>query len=105
MKTPTTPMSPTVGGRRGSPPPKDRHRFAERLVKESDLLSKIIDNLRQLGDIEAGTMAVETTSFDLGELVQESVTRLGIDPPGQSDIPPSPTATTDPPKHVPPPGK
>src|SRR5260370_40195335 len=100
MKTPTTPMSPTVGGRRGSPPPKDRHRFAERLDKESDLLSKIIDTLRQLGDIEAGTMAVETTSFDLGELVQESVTRLGIDRPVNADIPQSLTVTTDRPKLV-----
>ena len=31
-----------------------RRRFAERLIREADLLSKIIDNLRQLGDIEAG---------------------------------------------------
>ena len=100
LKTPITSLRLTAESLLGDPSPKDRHRFAERLVKESDLLSKIIDNLRQLGDIEAGTMAVETTPFDLGELVQESVTRLGIDRPVNADIPQSLTVTTDRPKLV-----
>ncbi len=81
LKTPITSLRLTAESLLGDPSPKDRHRFAERLVKEADLLSKIIDNLRQLGDIEARTMAVETSPFDLGELVQESVTRLGLDRP------------------------
>jgi two-component system phosphate regulon sensor histidine kinase PhoR len=100
LKTPITSLRLTAESLLGDPSPKDRHRFAERLVKEADLLSKIIDNLRQLGDIEAGTMAVETTPFDLGELVQESVTRLGIDRPVNADIPQSLTITTDRPKLV-----
>src|SRR5712692_3440266 len=95
LKTPITSLRLTAESLLGDPTPKDRHRFAERLVKEADLLSKIIDNLRQLGDIEAGTMAVETTPFDLGELVQESVTRLGIDRPVNADITESLTVTTD----------
>jgi two-component system phosphate regulon sensor histidine kinase PhoR len=100
LKTPITSLRLTAESLLTDPPPKDRHRFAERLVKEADLLSKIIDNLRQLGDIEAGSMAVETTPFDLGELVQESLTRLGIDRPVNADIPPSLTVTTDRPKLV-----
>jgi two-component system, OmpR family, phosphate regulon sensor histidine kinase PhoR len=100
LKTPITSLRLTAESLLGDPSPKDRHRFAERLVKEADLLSKIIDNLRQLGDIEAGTMAVETTPFDLGQLVQESVTRLGIDRPVNADIPESLTVTTDRPKLV-----
>jgi two-component system phosphate regulon sensor histidine kinase PhoR len=100
LKTPITSLRLTAESLLGDPSPKDRHRFAERLVKESDLLSKIIDNLRQLGDIEAGTMAVETAPFDLGELVRESVTRLGIDRPVNADIPESLTITTDRPKLV-----
>jgi two-component system phosphate regulon sensor histidine kinase PhoR len=100
LKTPITSLRLTAESLLGDPTPKDRHRFAERLVKEADLLSKIIDNLRQLGDIEAGTMAVETTPFDLAELVQESVTRLGIDRPVNADIPQSLTVTTDRPKLV-----
>jgi len=100
LKTPITSLRLTAESLLGDPPPKDRHRFAERLVKEADLLSKIIDNLRQLGDIEARTMAVETSPFDLGELVQESVTRLGLDRPVNADIPANLTVTTDRPKLV-----
>jgi len=100
LKTPITSLRLTAESLLGDPSPKDRHRFAERLVKEADLLSKIIDNLRQLGDIEARTMAVETSPFDLGELVQESVTRLGLDRPVNADIPANLTVTTDRPKLV-----
>jgi two-component system, OmpR family, phosphate regulon sensor histidine kinase PhoR len=100
LKTPITSLRLTAESLLGDPSPKDRYRFAERVVKEADLLSKIIDNLRQLGDIEAGSMAVETTPFDLGELVQESVTRLGIDRPVNADIPDSLTVITDRPKLV-----
>src|SRR6266849_415294 len=100
LKTPITSLRLTAESLLGDPPPKDRHRFADRLVKEADLLSKIIDNLRQLGEIEARTMAVETSQFDLGELVQESVTRLGIDRPVNTDIPASLAVTSDRPKLV-----
>jgi two-component system phosphate regulon sensor histidine kinase PhoR len=100
LKTPITSLRLTAESLLSDPAPKDRHRFAERLVREADLLTKIIDNLRQLGEIEAGTMAVETTQFDLGELVHESVARLGIDRPVSSDIPADLTITTDRPKLV-----
>src|SRR3989442_7193767 len=100
LKTPITSLRLTAESLLGDPSPKDRHRFADRLVREADLLSKIIDNLRQLGDIEARTMAVETAQFDLGELVLESVTRLGIERPVNTDIPPSLSVTSDRPKLV-----
>ena len=100
LKTPITSLRLTAESLLGDPAPKDRHRFADRLVKEADLLSKIIDNLRQLGDIEARTMAVETTQFDLGELVHESVTRLGLERPVNAEIPPALTMITDRPKLV-----
>jgi signal transduction histidine kinase len=70
------------------------------VVKEADLLTKIIDNLRHLGDIEAESLTLETTTFDLGELVRESVTRLGIDRPVNADIPAPLPITTDRPKLV-----
>ena len=100
LKTPITSLRLTAESLLGDPSPKDRHRFADRLVKEADLLSKIIDNLRQLGDIEARTMAVETTQFELDELVEESVTRLGLDRPVHTDIPASLSVTSDRPKLV-----
>jgi two-component system, OmpR family, phosphate regulon sensor histidine kinase PhoR len=100
LKTPLTALRLAAESLLGDPAPKDRHRFAERVVKEADLLTKIIDNLRQLGDIEAKSMAVEATSFDLGELVRESVVRLGIDRPVNTEIPTPLTITTDRPKLV-----
>ncbi|HEV3101234.1 MAG TPA: ATP-binding protein [Candidatus Dormibacteraeota bacterium] len=100
LKTPITSLRLTAESLLGDPSAKDRHRFADRLVKEADLLSKIIDNLRQLGEIEARTMAIETSAFDLGELVLESVTRLGLDRPVNTEIPESLTVTSDRPKLV-----
>ncbi len=100
LKTPITSLRLTAESLLGDPGPKDRHRFAERLVKEADLLSKIIDNLRRLGDIEAGAMAVEISHFDLGELVHDSVVRLGIDRPVNAEIPAGMIVATDRPKLV-----
>ncbi|HEY8634614.1 MAG TPA: HAMP domain-containing sensor histidine kinase [Candidatus Dormibacteraeota bacterium] len=100
LKTPLTSMRLAAESLMGDPPATNRKRFAERVVKEADLLTKIIDNLRHLGDIEAKSLALETTSFDLGELVRESVTRLSIDRPVNADIPAPLTITTDRPKLV-----
>src|SRR5467141_1721635 len=80
LKTPITSLRLTAESLLGDPSPKDRHRFADRLVKDADLLSKIIDNLR--------------------ELVQSSVTRLGLDRPVNTDIPGSLAITSDRPKLV-----
>jgi len=98
LKTPITSLRLTAESLLGDPPPKDRKRFAERLVKEADLISKIIDNLRQLGDIETGAMAVDVTEFDLAELVQESVGRLAIDRTVNTTIAADLIITTDRPK-------
>jgi two-component system phosphate regulon sensor histidine kinase PhoR len=98
LKTPITSLRLTAESLLGDPLPKDRRRFAERLVKEADLMSKIIDNLRQLGDIEMGTMVVDVSEFDLAELVQESVVRLGIDRAVNTTIQERLGITTDRPK-------
>jgi two-component system phosphate regulon sensor histidine kinase PhoR len=100
LKTPLTSLRLAAESLMGDPALADRKRFAARVVKEADLLTKIIDNLRQLGDIETKSMAVETTQFDLGELVRESVVRLGIDRPVNTEIPDALTITTDRPKLV-----
>ena len=77
LKTPITSLRLTAESLLGEPPAKDRRRFAERIVKEADLISKIIDNLRQLGDIELGAMSIDLSQFDLSDLIHESVDRLG----------------------------
>lgn len=87
LKTPITSLRLTAESLLGDPLPKDRRRFAERLIKEADLMSKIIDNLRQLGDIETGAMRVDITRFDLRELIDDSVARLGIERPVVVDVP------------------
>jgi two-component system, OmpR family, phosphate regulon sensor histidine kinase PhoR len=95
LKTPITSLRLTAESLLGDPMPKDRRRFAERLVREADLMSKIIDNLRQLGDIEMGVMSVDMTAVELDELVRDSLTRLGIDRPVNVSIPPRLTVETD----------
>ena len=95
LKTPITSLRLTAESLLGDPLPRDRRRFAERLVKEADLMSKIIDNLRQLGDIETGAMLVEITRFDLRELIDDNVARLGLDRPVNVDVPEGLVIATD----------
>ncbi len=98
LKTPITSLRLTAESLLGDPLPKDRRRFAERLVREADLMSKIIDNLRQLGDIETGVMAVDASEFDLAELIHDSVDPAGHRPHRQRSIPPNLVISTDRPK-------
>ena len=98
LKTPITSLRLTAESLLGDPLPKDRRRFAERLVREADLMSKIIDNLRQLGDIETGVMAVDASEFDLAELIHDSVARLDTDRTVNTSGPPHCVISTDRPK-------
>jgi two-component system, OmpR family, phosphate regulon sensor histidine kinase PhoR len=87
LRTPLTSLRLTAESLLGDPLPKDRRRFAERIIKEADHVSKIIDNLRHLGDIEAGVIALEITRFDLAELIDDSVARLALDREVRLDMP------------------
>jgi two-component system phosphate regulon sensor histidine kinase PhoR len=100
LKTPLTSLRLAAESLIGDPAASDRKRFAERAVKEADLVTKIIDNLRQLGEIEARSMSIDLSEFDLAELVAESVTRLKIDRPVNTEIPPDLAITSDRPKLV-----
>ncbi len=95
LKTPITSLRLTAESLLGDPQPKDRRRFAERIVREADLMSKIIDNLRRLGDIETGLTAVDISRFDLSQLIDESVARLGLDRPLNASVPDGLTIETD----------
>jgi two-component system phosphate regulon sensor histidine kinase PhoR len=98
LKTPITSLRLTAESLLRDPTPKDRARFAERLVKEADLMSRIVDNLRQLAELESGALTVEVTSFNLGELIDELRTRLGPDRPVTVDVPEQLVISTDRPK-------
>ena len=95
LKTPITSLRLAAESLLGAPAAEDRRRFVERVIREADLISKIIDNLRQLGDIEMGTMSVDLSRFDLTVLVTDSITRLGIDRPVNAAIPDGMTIETD----------
>ena len=100
LKTPITSLRLTAESLLGDPAPKDRARFAERLVKEADLMSRIIDNLRQLAELESGALSVETSSFNLKELIEELRSRLGPERPVIVDMPQDLVISTDRPKLV-----
>ncbi len=95
LKTPITSLRLTAESLLAEPPAKERHRFAERIVREADLIAKIIDNLRQLGDIEMGSMKIDRSTFALDELVRDSVQRLGIERPVELTVPADLVITTD----------
>lgn len=98
LKTPITSLRLTAEALEGDPPVKDRRRFAERLIREADLLSKIIDNLRQLAEIESNGLSTDISTFDVSALLHELVQRMGGDRTFTVDVPPGVTVATDRPK-------
>jgi len=95
LKTPLTSLRLTAESLLGNPSATDRTRFAERIVKEADLLSRIVDNLRQLAELESGAMAVDVSTFDLAELIHETRARLSPERRVEVQIPDGLALTTD----------
>ena len=95
LKTPLTSMRLTAESLLGDPLPKDRRRFAERIVREADLVSKIIDNLRHLGDIETGVISLDITHFELAELIDDSINRLPVEREIRLEMPKDLVVATD----------
>ncbi len=77
LKTPITSLRLTGESLFREPPAKDRRWFAERLVREADLISAIIDNLRQLAELESGAPVYESSTFDVVELIEQLRPRAG----------------------------
>jgi len=86
LKTPVTSLRLAAESLQGEPPPATRHRFVRRLLKEADQLAAIVDNLRQLAEIEAGQAVLRTSRFDLRELVSEAAERVGLERPLELDL-------------------
>jgi len=98
LKTPITSLRLTAESLLGNPASRDRARFAESLVREADLMSRIIDNLRQLAELESGALILARTSFDLRDLVQELGQRLAPNRLLNIDMPQHMIISTDRPK-------
>ena len=58
-------------------PAAARRRFAERVIREADLLSAIVDNLRQLTEIESGRMTLDLGPVDVAAVLREAAERGG----------------------------
>jgi signal transduction histidine kinase len=95
LKTPLTSIRLAAESLTTEPPPEQRKRFAERVVHEADALAGVIDNLRQLAEIEGEEAPVETSRFPLDELIRESVERLRADRPLRIAVPPELVVETD----------
>jgi two-component system, OmpR family, phosphate regulon sensor histidine kinase PhoR len=79
LRTPITSLRLAAESLGGELTEAARTRFSARALKEADHLAAIVDNLRQLAEIEAGKRALRRTRFDLAELVTEVGRRIGVD--------------------------
>ena len=95
LKTPITSLRLTAESLSARPPDRDRARFAERLVREADLMSRIIDNLRQLAELDSATPATDPTTFELAQLIEELRPRAGHAHHLEARLPESLLVTTD----------
>jgi signal transduction histidine kinase len=95
LKTPITSLRLTAESLYQEPPAKDRRWFAERLVREADLISAIIDNLRQLAELESGAPVYESSTFDVVELIEQLRPRAGPRHPLTVEAPEKLEITTD----------
>jgi two-component system, OmpR family, sensor histidine kinase SenX3 len=75
LKTPLTALRLAAESLEGHPPDDARHRFSERIVIEADRLSAIVDNLRQLAEIEAGGAIVERSPVEVDGVLREVTQR------------------------------
>jgi signal transduction histidine kinase len=71
LKTPLTALRLAAESLGGHPPEDARHRFTDRIVIEADRLSAIVDNLRQLAEIEAGRAVVERSPVEVDSVLRE----------------------------------
>lgn len=95
LKTPLTSLRLAAESLLGDPPAESRRRFAERAIKETDHLTAIVDNLRELADIEGGRVQLRRSEVGLAGLVQETVTRLRLEREVRIEIPDQLSLVTD----------
>ncbi len=79
LKTPITSLRLAAESLMEEPPAADRKRFASHVLKDADHVAAIVDNLRQLAEIEAGGLEVRASTFLLSELVAETLERLNVE--------------------------
>lgn len=81
LRTPLTSLRLALEALAGELSASARRTFAQRALKEADHLASILDNLRELAEIEAGQVPVERSPFELLALVEETLERLRFERP------------------------
>jgi signal transduction histidine kinase len=87
LKTPITSLRLAVESLQADPPPDARRKLLARALRDVDSLALVITNLRQLAELDAGADAARPEGFEVRELVQEVVERLGFNRPLQLAVP------------------
>ena len=95
LKTPITSLRLTAESLEHEMSPEDRSRFVRRILAEADLLSMIIDNLRQLAELDSGEPALRATVFDVRELLGDLRSRVGPGHEMNVDVADGTTLNTD----------
>jgi two-component system phosphate regulon sensor histidine kinase PhoR len=78
LKTPLTSLRLALEALAGNQPAEGERRHIRRALRDADHLASIVDNLRQLSEIEAGHVALKTTRFTVRDLVAEVAERTGL---------------------------
>ena len=95
LKTPLTSLRLAAESLLGDPPAESRRRFAERAIRETDYLTAIVDNLRELADIEGGRVQLSRDDVALADLIAETAGRLALDREVRTEVPANLRIMTD----------
>jgi two-component system phosphate regulon sensor histidine kinase PhoR len=87
LKTPLTSLRLAAETLLSDPPADSRRRFAQRVMDEASHLTGIIDNLRELAELDSGDVQLRLSRFELRPLVEEVAARGRQARPLRLDIP------------------
>lgn len=74
LRTPLTSLRLAAESLTDAPAPA-RRRFADRVMREADLLAAIVDNLRELTQLESGGVVLELGAVELADVLREAADR------------------------------
>jgi signal transduction histidine kinase len=77
LRTPVTSLRLAIETLTRQMPEAERQVFINRMLEEADYISSVLDTLKQLADLERGTIPIQRDEFALAPLVQESWARIG----------------------------
>jgi len=76
LRTPVTSLRLAIETLTREMPEAERNVFLSRILEEADYISSVLDTLKQLADLERGTIPIEREEFALVPLVEETWGRI-----------------------------